>query len=553
MPYYRLLLILLISFLSCLNLNSQNTVGTISISDDVFDGFTLFSIHKKTYLINNCGEIINEWTSLYEPGNSVYLLPNGNILRAGEFANGSNLNFGGMGGIIEVFDWDGNIVWSYIYSNNEHRQHHDVFPMPNGNVLILAATPVDLASAIQAGRDPMKLSDNELYNEQIIEVEPVGTNQGNIVWEWNIMDHLVQDFDPNKDHFGIISNFPRKLNINFLNGFDDGKNWLHVNSIQYEELRDQIVISSRRMSELWIIDHSTTTAEASTDNGGIYGHGGDFLYRWGNPQAYNRGYESDRTLYGQHMPYIIPEGLPNAGKIMVFNNGFGRTPSFSEIYLIEPPISSPGVYTFEANTTFGPPEAYFSYPEMPPTEDSDFFSAIVSSAQQLPNGNILVCEGREGHFFELDENNNIVWDYISPISSDNGIISEQFSDPPLNKIIFRALKYDINYQAFENRDLTPSGTIELNPNILPCQQALNLDSADNLILNIYPNPTKGNLEIKLVSNLTVNSIEIYNMLGEKILENAEQNSMSVNKLKTGIYLAYITIGNRVTVKKIIKN
>ena len=62
---------------------SQNTIGTTKIQNGVFDGFTLFTASTETYLINNCGEVINQWSSDYPPGNAVYLLENGSILRAG--------------------------------------------------------------------------------------------------------------------------------------------------------------------------------------------------------------------------------------------------------------------------------------------------------------------------------------------------------------------------------------------------------------------------------------------------------------------------------------
>lgn len=519
-------------------LNGQNTVGTISVESNVYDGYTLFSIHKKVFLINNCGEIINEWTSEYLPGNSVYLLPNGNILRAGEFENGSNINLGGIGGIVEMFDWEGNLVWSYVYSNNEHRQHHDVYPMPNGNVLILAATVIDSADAIQAGRDPLKLTDNELYNEQIIEVEPVGLDQGNIVWEWNVIDHVIQDIDPTKDNFGVIANQPRKLDINFLNGWGGGKNWLHINSIQYDELRDQIVIGSRQMSELWIIDHSTTTTEAEGDTGGIYGHGGDFLYRWGNPQSYDMGDETDRRLYGQHTPYYIPSGLPNADKIMIFNNGFGRNPFYSEVMIINPPTTAQGFYLYNENTAFGPLVTDFSYPDTAPIENSDFFSAIVSNAQQLPNGNILICEGREGHFFEIDTNNNIVWDYLCPISSDDGEISSQFDPPPLNKLIFRANKYGVDYPAFVSRDLTPSGTIEPNSNTSTCQQILGVNDLDQRKIALFPNPAKDYINVDYHNSIT--NIEVFNIVGESVLKTTNSNIINIENLRSGLYLVKIT-------------
>jgi hypothetical protein len=169
------------------------------ITNDTYNGFTLFTSFTETYLINNCGEVINQWSSTFPPGNAVYLREDGSILRAGR-TNSNDIIFGGQGGVIEIFDWDGNMTWQYFYDTPQMRQHHDVFPMPNGNVLILAATVLTNAEAIQAGRDPNLLPESILYNEQIIEVTPVGSNDATIVWEWNIKDHLAQDFDNTKDN-----------------------------------------------------------------------------------------------------------------------------------------------------------------------------------------------------------------------------------------------------------------------------------------------------------------------------------------------------------------
>ena len=76
-------------------------------------------------------------------------------------------------------------------------------------------------------------------------------------------------------------------------------------------------------------------------------------------------------------------------------------------------------------TCFGQLSLFTNTPKNTPSTDSEFYSAIVSSSRQLPNGNILICEGREGYFFEIDNNNNIVWEYITPISNADGTIYEQ--------------------------------------------------------------------------------------------------------------------------------
>ena len=527
---------------------SQNTVGIISVTNDVYDGYTLFNIHTKAYLINNCGEVVNEWNSSYLPGSSVYLLPNGNLLRAGRLDDGSsNIGFGGQGGIIELFDWDGNIIWSYTYSSNQFRQHHDVYPLPNGNVLILAATVVTGADAIQLGRDPALLPDGELYNEQIIEVEPIlGTTNGNIVWEWNIIDHLIQDFDNTKLNFGVVGDHPEKLDINFINNGSGGNNWLHVNSIQYNEERDQITLSARRVSEIWVIDHSTTTAEAATGSGGTYGKGGDFLYRWGNPQAYRQGTEADRTLFGQHTPYFIPDGLPNEDKIILFNNGFQRTPEFSQVDIISPPETSLGVFEYNTGTAYGPLAPDYTYSE-PGADPSDFYSVIVSNAQQLPNGNILVNEGNQGYFFELDTNDNKVWEYVNPINNSTGASTAQ-NNSATGNLVFRAIKYGTDYAAFTGRDLTPGQPLELNPDLSPCNN-LSTEEFDANVVSLYPNPTKDIIKVR--ANESIQQIEVYDLLGKKIAQ-SNRDVINLSYEQNGVYIIKIYTNTSVVSKRIIK-
>jgi hypothetical protein len=281
--------IFLVIFSITSTLLGQNTLGIIRNDLAAYNGYTLFSPNQstETYLINNCGEILHQWTSSYTPAASVYLLENGNLLRTGKISN-SNITFGGVGGKIELFDWDNNLLWEYTYSSPLMSQHHDIYPLPNGHILMLAVDTITQVDAINAGRNPALITQGKLFNEQIIELEPIlGTNTANIVWEWDIKDHIIQDYDVTKTNYGIVSDHPELLDFNFLNDNNGAANWLHFNSMQYNTTLDQILLSSRLLSEVYIIDHSTTTLEASTNAGGVYGKGGDFLYRWGNPESHN--------------------------------------------------------------------------------------------------------------------------------------------------------------------------------------------------------------------------------------------------------------------------
>ncbi len=71
---------------------------------------------------------------------------------------------------MELFDWDNNLLWEYNYSSPNHTQHHDVYPLPNGNILMLALSIMTSSEAVQAGRDPSLISEGEIFNEQILEL-----------------------------------------------------------------------------------------------------------------------------------------------------------------------------------------------------------------------------------------------------------------------------------------------------------------------------------------------------------------------------------------------
>lgn len=525
---------------------SQNTIGTIVNSEDAYDGYTLFTVNKETYLINNCGQIMNQWTSAYNSGKSVYLLENGNLLRASAGPNPANIAIPGIGGRVELFDWEGNVLWEYVYSDLNVSQHHDIYPMPNGNILILAASILTDTEAIQLGRDPNNLTSNQLYNEHVIEITPVGTNEATEVWRWDFKDHLIQDFDNTKDNFGNVKENPQLMDINFLGDSNGSANWMHINSVQYNEDLDQIILGSKTLSEIYIIDHSTTTAEAATSSGGTYGKGGDLLYRWGNPISYREGTIMEQKLFGQHYPHWIAEGLLDEGKIILYNNGINRATPYSEVNIITPPTSAPGIYLKTANRAFEPENPDYVYGSV---SNTDFYSAILSSAQRLPNGHILVCEGTDGRFFEIDTNENIVWEYINPVTSSE-ILAQ--GDTPNSNNVFRAKKYAKDYAGFNGKDLSPTEPIELSPNLTENCTTLSTDTFwnDKKDVTIYPNPFVEEIYIKTDSPLI--KVEIYNYLGEKVKVVQKSNPLKLNELSSGLYIVKIYTNTSISYKKVTK-
>jgi hypothetical protein len=527
---------------------AQNTVGVINNTSQAYNGYTLFNAHTETFLINNCGQVVRQWTSTFVQGNSVYLLENGNLLRTGN-TNSTDIVFGGQGGVIELYNWEGTLIWQYYYDTPQYRQNHDIFPLPNGNILILAAKVMTNAQAIQAGRNPALLPQSVLYSQQIVEVQPVGTNQGTIVWEWDIKDHLIQDFDATKDNFGVVSQNPNKLNVNFTNGGDGSSNWLHVNSVQYNLTLNQIILSSRNLSEIWIIDHSTTTAQAATGSGGLSGKGGDLIYRWGNPQAYNVGTAADRKLYGQHYPHWIADGLLDAGKIIVFNNGRDRQPQFSEVFILNPPTSAAGVYVMQPGGTFGPQNPDYIFDQNPlPTP---LFTAILGGANRLPNGNILICAGSLGALIEIDNLENIVWRYVNPVNNATGVKANQGGTPPAINALFRGTKYSPDYPAFIGKDLTAGSPIELNSGINAACSVLAVNKYTLSEVKVTPNPTSG--LVKIAFDFTIDKIEVYTILGAKISTVLNLKIVDLSGLPSGIYLLKIFVDGEMQTKKVIKH
>ena len=451
--YIYAVLILTAVFTVALNAQSQ-TVGLFENDTASFQGYTLFNPlgSYTTYLIDNYGRSIHTWESNYKPRLMVYLLEDGSLLRTSKITEGSEV-YGG----IEKIGWDGTVEWDFAYYGENYTQHHDIELLPNGNVLILASESIPADSAIAVGRDPTLLTSATLISEYIVEIHPTGPSSGTVVWEWHVWDHLVQEYDPGKPNYGVVAEHPELINLNYI--FIPTYDWLHGNTVDYNPDLDQIIICLRNFNEFWIIDHGTTSAEAAGHSGGNRGLGGDIIYRWGNPQAYNSGTDEDHILYFQHDAQWIPPGYPGEGNILIFNNGLNQPgDEYSSIVEVTTTADSGGNYPLpDSGIAHGPAEPLWTYVSDHP---GDFYSANISGVQRLPNGNTLICSGRQDRFFEITSNGEIVWEYINPII--NGVTFNQ-GDPVPGIIdgIFRCLRYGPDFAGLAGRDLTPGSQLEL--------------------------------------------------------------------------------------------
>jgi hypothetical protein len=373
-----------------------------------FVGNTLISERTLdyTYLLDIDLNVVQTWHGAGPPAEVAYLLPDGSLLRPTRAPN-ITWGIGGRGGRIQRIDASDNVVWDFLVSDSLFLQHHDIQPMPNGNVLVIAWERKFEDEAIAAGRQ--NLPAGEIWPTAILEYEQDGPTGATLVWEWHLWDHLIQDVDSTKANYGVIADHPELVDINYppaRNGSFD-----HANAIDYNPELDQILITARAMSEVFVIDHSTTSEEAAGHTGGNSGMGGDILYRWGNPPAYHRGNPSDRYFYSVHGGVWIDCGSPGEGGILTFNNGARRpgVEDYSSVEEIQPPRDANGNYLINPAEPFGPAAPTWVY-EQGPT----FFSQNKSGAYRLPNGNTLITEANAKNIFEVTVTGEKVWSYNPP-------------------------------------------------------------------------------------------------------------------------------------------
>ena len=459
--------------------NEARTVGLLLNEPESICGYVLIPgrFNNYVHLIDHLGRIVNEWQ--FE--NTIYLaelLDNGNLLVLLDNDEGS--------GISEV-DPEGNIVWKYAHPD---RLHHDFLKMPNGNVLMLAVGNKTTEEAVAAGASPAIVPSEGMEYDYLIEVRPTGSEGGDIVWEWHAWDYIVQNFDPTKPNYGDPSEHPELIDINFLietpriNPQNDAWDWLHINAIDYNPELDQIVLSPRQYSELWIIDRNATSEDAvarSSANAGNEntprtnvlnnepddnsGKGGALLYRWGNPRACGHGTHADQRLFWQHHTQWIAPGLPGAGNILVFNNGYDLVedpPLHSSIEEIAPPMNG-YAYRRAPGAAYPPAEPAWTYTAETPT---DFYSRIMGCVQRLPNGNTLICESTSGNLFQVAPDGKLVWQYVYPTDENTplrqgGQPAIQRGDDVFSNAVYRAYWYAPDHPGLQKYDLTPGDTIEL--------------------------------------------------------------------------------------------
>lgn len=329
-----------------------------------------------------------------------------------------------MGGSFQILmemDWNGKILRQY----SNPGMHHDFRKLENGNYIVLGweKIPADFQKKIKGGPSGTEINGNIMYGDTIFEVNP---DTKEIVWTWSAMKHM----DPHIEVIGAL--YGRS-------------EWTHFNSLDVLENGD-LMTDSRRTDSAYIIDRKT----------------GNIKWRWGGNVYWNEktnqidyhfteeGEELSPYLGGPHDCHVIPSGLPGGGNMLCYDNGIYADRSRA----VEVNIASGKVLWESSGNGF---------------IGRNSFSPFISSAQRLPNGNTLICDGGNGKFREVTKDNKVVWEYIRPTGN----------QAYLKWSVFRAFRYGPDYCPQLKTLGDPKRTAILPPD--PSQ--ITIQNLSNLSLN----------------------------------------------------------------------
>lgn len=286
---------------------------------------------------------------------------------------------------IGELDWDGKVVWRFGEKapSGAAQQHHDWARLPNGNTVVLA----NLVHPVKGFKQPQVLDD------VVYEVNPAGE----VVWKWIASEHLNEfGFTPEQLKLVRNASIADYLHVNNLKVVGPN-HWYSAGDQRFAP--DNLIFDARNANFIAIIERKT----------------GKIVWRLGpNYKPVSEEQSLPRNvpravdqISAQHDAHIIPEGLPGAGNLLVFDNqGLAGYPTAtvprtggSRVLEIDP-VKNEIVWQYTGEDSGGAPWS--------------FRSTHISAARRLPNGNTFIDEGQSGRLFQVTKEGEIVWEYINP-------------------------------------------------------------------------------------------------------------------------------------------
>jgi hypothetical protein len=398
------------------------TGTTIYHPDRTWSGYTVFITPESegVIVIDMNGRVVKQWTGLSGvAGGPARVLPGGFVV-AGTGGGAPNQE---SVALVQL-DWDGKEVWRFDRTEQvktpggqtvwSARQHHDWqrpslaagYYAPGGQPMTSGERTLLLTHSNVTNP---QVTDRRLEDDRLIEV----SGDGKVLWDWRASDHV--------DEFGFSEEARSAIRraIGF-NSARDSYDWLHINAASYvgpnrwydegdaRFAPDNVVISSRESNIIAIV-----------------GRSGRIVWRMGPDYRESDALRQVGQIIGQHNPHIIPKGLTGAGNLLVFDNGGAA--GYGSANPAAPDgrnaVRRGNSRVVEINpVTLAKVWEY----SVAGVESYRFFSHYVSGAQRLLNGNTMITEGADGRLFEVTTNGEIVWEYVSPYFTQNGLTNRVY-------------------------------------------------------------------------------------------------------------------------------
>lgn len=420
---------------------------TINKPDRAYNGYTILNPLRATPhgvpLIDMNGKVVHKWMNV--EGQPAKLLPNGNLLATLVYYDPNNwTQRKSEGAAVVEMDWNGKVVWKFDKYEEKKRTpemvlldtdtywssnaHHDI--QREGNPVGYYSPELNYVNngkTLIAGFK--KVGEGETATLYTVDKD------GAITWEWVYADHAAEYKEKGIADFQNTASWlgPNK--------------WYSADPVKYAAFHPENIITDDGQEVIYIIDHKS--GSVAWQLGPKY-ESDDPLRSLGMrlPEAGFKGLFGGGMIHHAHM---IPQGLPGAGNILVFNNGM----PYSEVLEIDP-VTKKKIWEYSGRAIgYGPSHSLAH----------SFFSATVSGVQRLPNGNTLICEGNGGRVFEVTRDLEIVWEYIVPFMW-YGTVSG-FGDKEENQTVkvtpanstYRAYRVPYSYVP----QVQPDKEIPLNP------------------------------------------------------------------------------------------
>lgn len=230
--------------------------------------------------------------------------------------------------------------------------HHEVFELPNGNLLTLSPELRDIGPGTCVGyADTL-----HVVGDEVVELDP---ETGDVVQEASLFDAIARCRGSDHD-FGA----------GFWNQRFGGvttQDWTHSNAVVYDAARGVVIVSSRNQSSIFKLNRDTRELEW------VLGQHGDL--KKDDPFAGDFDIAPADRFYQQHDVQVLPNG-----HILMFDNGVAAVHPYSR--------------ALEFASTFNPDRASEAHTVWEYRHDPDIAADVWGSVQRFDNGNTLVCFGQ---------------------------------------------------------------------------------------------------------------------------------------------------------------